>query len=131
MLKSIKGAIALCFNPKKCLNLLIILKKLVDMPFKGGAKPKHLHLPLVSELRDAGYGWHNLHILLHCAKDNIYKVFQQPDDLKLSQIKAISFALQKPLPYVINKLMGVPPKSIHWLDENYSPDKHLEDLKNS
>ncbi|WP_288983718.1 hypothetical protein [uncultured Flavobacterium sp.] len=97
--------------------------------FKRGARFKHTNNQLISDLNKMGYNANNLHFLLCCTKNAGYKVLLEPDLIRLGQIKAIAFALNKPLNYVLNQLYQTPSKSIHWLDEEFSPAEVVERLK--
>lgn len=99
------------------------------MPFKVGAQFKHKNNVIIAELNSLGYTSNNLHKLLGCSVANSYRYLTNPYNLTLGQLQAISWALNKSLGYVVNNLLATPSKSGNWLDESYSPDKHLEDLK--
>ena len=99
------------------------------MSFKGGAKFKYHNIPIIGELNDLGYTSVNLHKLLSCSKGYSIDILRQPSKLTLGQIQAISWALNKPLGYVVNKLLCTPSKSGNWLDEDYSPEQHIEKIK--
>lgn len=100
------------------------------MPFKTGPKFKYPNHPIISELNSVGYSSNNLHHLLDCTRDYSYKLLQEPDRLKLGQVKALSLALSKPIGYIINKLYYIPEKSPMWLDESYNSGVHVRNLQN-
>lgn len=99
------------------------------MVFKRGAGFKNLNNPIIVELNKLGYTANNVHKLLECSKGKGYDLLKRPESLKLGQIKSICFALNKPLGYVLNQLMFTPSRSGHWLDEDYNPGIHIENLK--
>ena len=99
------------------------------MPFKVGAKFKHKNNAIIVELNALGYTSNNLHKLLGCSVANSYRYLQNPYSLTLAQLQSISWAINKPLGYVINLLLCTPAKSSHWLDEDYNPGVHIENLK--
>ena len=99
------------------------------MPFKTGPKFKFGNNPIINDLNLCGYSSNNIHVLLGCTKNYGYKLIQEPGRLTLTQLKAISWALNKPLGYVINKLLVTPVKSGNWLSEDYNPGVHVENLK--
>jgi hypothetical protein len=96
---------------------------------RGSAKLKYSSSPIINELQENGYNTKNLHKLLLCAKDASYSYLREPERLKLSQLRAISWAINKPLGYVINQLLSTPIKSVHYLNESYSVDDHLSSLR--
>lgn len=99
------------------------------MPFKRGAKFKHKNNPIIAELNSCGYTTNNIHKLLGCAQCNGYRYLLNPFELTLGQLQAVSWAINKPLGYVINKLLCTPSKSVHWLDDEFNPAEVIERLK--
>ncbi len=97
--------------------------------FKRGAKFKHQNNIIISELNAAGYTIENLYRLLKCSKGKSYELLLKPDTMKLSQVKAVCYGINKPLGYVLNKLFLVPDKSPNWLSDEYNPVEHISKLK--
>ena len=99
------------------------------MPFKRGARCKHKNNIVISELNKLGYTANNLHSLLECTKGYSYKVLLNPKQMRLGQLIAVSWALNKPLGWVLNSLLNSPKDSLHWLDESFDLDKKIKSLK--
>ena len=94
-----------------------------------GGQFKHQSLPLMRELNECGYSLLNLHLLLKCSKQDILKYFRNSDKMRLSQIKEIALAINKPIGYCVNQLLKTPPKSPNWMSEDYSPEERIAQLK--
>ena len=99
------------------------------MPFKTGPRFKYPNNPIIVELNAIGWNSTNAHRLLGCAPARSYYILLHPDELKMSQVKAISYAINKPLGYVLNRLFFTPSKSPNWLSEDYNPVEHISKLK--
>ena len=99
------------------------------MAFKRGARFKHKNNEIITALNERGYTANNLHTLLGCSRDNAYKWLLNPHKLTLGHCVAISWAISRPLGWVINSLLVIPAKSGNWLDEDYSPIDKIRELK--
>jgi hypothetical protein len=96
---------------------------------RKGAKLKHTSHPLIAELQSKGYNSNNLHKLLYCTKNRGYSLILEPERLTLGQIQRISWAILRPLGWVISSLLVVPSKSANWLDDDFNPALKIEELK--
>lgn len=98
--------------------------------FKRGVGFKFKNNPIISELNSIGYTANNVHKLLGCAKGYGYTILRNPEYLKLAQVSAICYALNKPLGWVLNRLLSTPDeRSPNWLDEGFDPEIVISDLK--
>jgi len=66
---------------------------------------------------------------LGCSRDNAYKWILSPHKLTLAHCVSISWAISKPLGWVINQLLIIPAKSANWLDDDFNPSLKIEELK--
>ena len=98
---------------------------------RSGARLKHSNHIVISELQKVGYNSGNLHKLLYCAKGYGYRLILEPEMLSLGQIQRISWAISRPLGWVINSLLVIPAKSGNWLDEDFNPVDKIKELKGS
>lgn len=101
------------------------------MAFKRGSGFKNKNNKIISELNAIGYTANNVHKLIGCSQGKGYILLKTPAQLKISQVQAICYALNKSFGYVLNSLFSTPKDSPNWLSEDYNPVEHINKLKQS
>lgn len=97
---------------------------------KRGAKvTKMANYPLYGLLVEHGYNYDRIYKELKLSPVNMVRYFGNPQLFRVEQIERISFLTMQPFSRVINLARNCPKSSVHWLDENYSPEQHIEKLK--